>query len=637
MSLIQLGQVRETPVTKKGRGNRSYGDSIIGQRSVVQQVMTGSAKKKAISSSLSITQKAMTPRSPVIPNKAMGSDLSITRVTGKILPKELPYSTAENTSLLTGSMPGPSQLASSRRTYSRKNIVWVNPEQTADATDGASNSKTVLPVAIVSNNENMSVSVLPSKKPSPEKTPPASKQVEEVSRVKRKIEVVQTKKTVEEVKAKTPEKIKPVTKASVVAGKEKADTNGTPEEIPEASQAIAFEKRGGRRRTTEVKETALAPPVVPESPSKPTVTTKSPGTRGRRRKSDVEEEMNEIENQVDDKTKTLESTPVVETDVAAGSTETSVVEPPLPASSPKSRRKTPEKAVVEVTASETAASETGIRRSSRASKRKVEEDFVDPDVELASKRPSRRSSKTEAVAPPVNDTEMTEAVKTTDETSTEKIEESPKRVSLREKRSSESETEDKSVEQPNTTSGRKRRTVTIKEPVEEKEEEVTPVKKTPGKRVSLREASSSSPTSFSSPSSSSSKKLTPILKQTNFVPKGKRLANPLICSFSPVDPVSQNKKLRESISGLTDGRSPDQRYDVESPECSVHVRHQSPSLRSTPLMSHEASYACQKCGYRTSRINNLIHHHKETCPAIKNAWMHIWQNEINQQRQTPKQ
>ena len=614
LSLIQLGPVdaKQSPVK---RGKR-YGDSMLGSQHFFSSSV--SKKKQPIQSSLSVS-KTTPGRTPI--NKVVGTDISITRVTntaGKVLPKVFPYSSAENSSLLTGSLPGPSQLASSRKTYSRKNIVWVNSE----ANDAA---KSIAVPAIVSTNDSMSVTSAPAilhpKKSMARAAVSANttSPTETITRVSKKIEVVQTKKLHEEPKKKTPEKKEVVVEAKV-------DTNGedvVTEAVIEENSAAAFGRKG-RRRTTSSSESKGA--VVPESPSKaviPPAKQESSPRRGGRPKKAVQDLQDEV---VEDESASVE--PVVEEAVekipAVGrgrrktnSPVASVEEAHMTLKSPEMRIKTSETKTQEAVATPV-AEETGIRRSGRASKRKVEEDFVDPDVELSAKRGSRKSVKiTENVVLTTvtdNHDDIIETEDTVIPTTPETGFKTGKRVSMR--RPTASSEEDKPVE-------KKRKSVTIQEP-----EESTP-KKSPSKSSSPAATTSA----YSSPVSPS-KKLTPILKQTNYKPRGKRLAEPLVCTFSPLDVEKQNKELRQSIDNLDDSRNPDQRYDIDSPECSIHVRQQSPSLRSTPGVSCDTSYTCQKCGFHTSRMYILVRHHKEECPAIKNAWMHIWQNEIKNRQQS---
>jgi hypothetical protein len=672
LSLIQLGPVdakQQTANQKKGRVTNRFGNSIVGQQ---QQIYNTSptGKKRPVQSSLSVTARSNSGKMNPLP-KTIGTDISITRVSnasGKVLPKNFPYSSAENSSLLTGSLPGPSQLASSRKTYSRKNIVWVDSNNESAATTSASP-----PVpAIVSTNENMTVSpaTLPPKKSPSVRAAAFNTTVsptETISRVSKKIEVVQTKKTPE--KEESPKKASP---AKEVILETKADTNGTPE-VPAIETVVpAPATKRGRRRTASSSDKEAA--VVPESPSKahskteaatpkPVAKTETvtPRRGGRPKKivpSGVVEETPAPTPTVEEAVPVEVLPPPVVAAEAEPVMEEAVKSPEKVGTAPAigrgGRRKTQAAAPVvkEVTESEApkvnsenniaenktevathAVEETGIRRSGRPSKRKVEEDFVDPDVELATKRGARKSVK---IAEPVATTNVNDSIEVAEE-AMEISDVEPKGVqeaktsrrisSRRVTTSSVSEAEDEKIV-PETPTKKSRKSVTIQEPVSDE----TATNKTPSKSISFASSSGAATTSaYTSPMSPSKKKLTPILKTTNYTPRGRRLDSPIVETFTPVDQEKINRDLRKSLETLEDKRSSDQKYDIDSSECSIHIRQQSPSLR--PSLGADSSYTCQKCGFFTTRMYILVRHHKEDCPAIKNAWMHIWQKEI-QQRQS---
>lgn len=141
-------------------------------------------------------------------------------------------------------------------------------------------------------------------------------------------------------------------------------------------------------------------------------------------------------------------------------------------------------------------------------------------------------------------------------------------------------------------------------------------------------------------------KLTPILKPSKEtdspstpipIKRGLKLGTssstprtPILQTYSPVDYDEERQELRKSLSSIADLRSPTEYYDIEDADCSFHVRHQTTALSFTPRGA-EGSYACQKCGFRTSRLNNLVLHHKDQCPVVKNANMLSWENEIKKQ------
>jgi len=137
-------------------------------------------------------------------------------------------------------------------------------------------------------------------------------------------------------------------------------------------------------------------------------------------------------------------------------------------------------------------------------------------------------------------------------------------------------------------------------------------------------------------SSSQPCKLTPIIK---FSPKsssspelGKKERVSLVVSYGPfADGNEEKSQLRNSVTSLSDLRSSSEFYDFDSSECSFHVRHQTSNLVSFTPRGSGGNYTCQKCGYRTSRMNNLVLHHKDQCPVVKDAVRLHWQNEINKQ------
>ncbi len=85
---------------------------------------------------------------------------------------------------------------------------------------------------------------------------------------------------------------------------------------------------------------------------------------------------------------------------------------------------------------------------------------------------------------------------------------------------------------------------------------------------------------------------------------------------------------RKTISSLSDLRSPNECYDYFTNECSFYIRCQSASLTTMTPKQSGGNYLCQKCGYHTSRINNLVIHHKDQCPYAKNAVIQQWQTEL---------
>ncbi|XP_074595276.1 uncharacterized protein LOC141850536 isoform X2 [Brevipalpus obovatus] len=89
-------------------------------------------------------------------------------------------------------------------------------------------------------------------------------------------------------------------------------------------------------------------------------------------------------------------------------------------------------------------------------------------------------------------------------------------------------------------------------------------------------------------------------------------------------PEDQCKKLVEC---LQDMRSPKEFYDFSASGCAFHVRHQSSNLTPFTPRGSTGNYVCQKCGFKTTRMNNLVLHHKDQCPVVR---LH-WQNEINRQ------
>lgn len=132
-------------------------------------------------------------------------------------------------------------------------------------------------------------------------------------------------------------------------------------------------------------------------------------------------------------------------------------------------------------------------------------------------------------------------------------------------------------------------------------------------------------------------KLTPILKTKSkyspIVAKGKRLDAAIVCSFSPTDPETIQSTLRESITSLADTRSSVEKYDLSATDCSFHIRHQPSASLYKP--GSDSNYICQVCGYTTSRINNLVFHHKELCSVVKKLCRSLWEHEIRKQTKSP--
>ena len=113
-------------------------------------------------------------------------------------------------------------------------------------------------------------------------------------------------------------------------------------------------------------------------------------------------------------------------------------------------------------------------------------------------------------------------------------------------------------------------------------------------------------------------------------------ATPELHSFSEVDPDAEIEELQRSVTSLSDSRTEAEFYDYSDSDCSFHIRHQSTSLTNFSPRESGGSYVCQKCGYRTSRLNNLVWHHKDIqCPVVKNQVMLSWENEIKKLTKSP--
>ena len=412
-------------------------------------------------------------------------------------------SLSSDVSLLTA-VTGPSQLSSSRRTYSKKNILWVNPEsstKSASSSDSAGNDKSAVVPALVSTNSNMTVSattvtsspvaekavspvakkqnpILTSRSSSKPLSPPKQHAKEEVpvrEEEKRKETKSLPKSSLSEPIKKTTDKSaqqqqkaqaeSPVAKKTsdeslVTRKSESTPKKKEPESRAPESEPTRRSNRASKRVTKldeevtpvpEVKEPETEILITPETPAEESASQKdvvaepigkrggrrststekreepapqppkSTRTRNRASKALVEPEATSIEViEQKEEQKAVEVVPVSEAPAAAfAQAEPEAAPTPTPTkSSGRKGRKAAEKLPDQVDSgeksvseSESAAPETpadtdsaskttgSVRRSGRASKRKVEEDFVSEiEPEALGERPARKS-RTETASP----------------------------------------------------------------------------------------------------------------------------------------------------------------------------------------------------------------------------------------------
>ncbi|XP_053212544.1 uncharacterized protein LOC128396048 [Panonychus citri] len=88
-----------------------------------------------------------------------------------------------------------------------------------------------------------------------------------------------------------------------------------------------------------------------------------------------------------------------------------------------------------------------------------------------------------------------------------------------------------------------------------------------------------------------------------------------------------------TMKGLLESRGPSEFFDFTINGCCFHIRHQSGRLSAFSPNESDGNYAClNNCGYRTSRMNNIILHNKDQCTVIKMQWQSEYQHLINRQR-----
>ena len=609
-----------------------------------------------------------------------------------------PVIDSDSPSLLTATAPGPSQLASSRRTYSKKNVVWCNPESRSNKTTfvSMSNVPKTAPRNAEPSTSMVAVSqpsVQPSTVTSPLKvtsvpTPASPEKPKPVVRAASP-EKIQVEKPKPVVRAASPEKIqvekpKPVVRAA------------SPEKIPQVEHPIliddgkTLEEPASQVIETEVrpkspakKENGVTAKPAPKQPVEEVVPKKAVG-RPRKSVGKVVDN-HEAEATKKEELKSPKKTPEVTEEVAVVQEK----ERPSRARKPTPKvaaiaSKTPSKVEEKVSVpeepspvqSEVEPSVAGKGTPARVGRKKVvkqeegtpprvgrekdvkqEEGTIEEKTEevgkekIGEKTPKRVEEK---IVETKKEVEAQKAVSSEDEAGSSNVRRSsrpPKRKSI---------DDDIIVPERKVVSEKKSR---VKEPeknVEGKEREKIEEKKetegsgTPRKRVGfsseVTKSENSSQESKRRRSASTEKKSTPgkeestpkksevkpILKRSpSSMPKGRRLETPIVATFSSIDSKAEKKLLKEVIDSLNDQRSPDQRYDIPTPGCEIHIRQQSVSLAGYTPRGSGSSYACQKCGFRTSRMNNLIIHHKEQCPVVKNAQMMSWKAEIRKQTKTP--
>lgn len=627
------------------------------------------------------------------------------------------------TSAIIATAPGPSQLASSRRTYSKKNIVWLNPQGEQPSPDKQRDSapvsqtstiavtQTVKPVTdcrpIVDKPAEGAVkksNILPSAKAASKNTPktPAPRSV---SPVKPQPIITVANVSTPQLKVGLPPigKSKPIT--AVVTGKANAieevkkpaatEVNGT--DAPPVAKESAPVSRGNIKRTVpitkqvekekpiEVKpierdtakdggqqksESAEKSAVKAASPEKaaPADSAPSPGRR-RGRKSSVQRAdepataelaKNEESKAVVAEKSAAEVKPDTEskrTPARRGRSAIKAEETPA-AEAPDTRAKSPVKA--KAAAQEKTPEPPVSRRSTRGSTKETvtENDKVEEqkEVKAEAEKPVResRKRKSEEAAPATQ--EATKAPENADDQP-----QTPKRGRGRAAKKSDDTTE-KTVDEPQPAAEEKpvrgRRSARIESSASVASESTDAAASAGRKRVGFKLAEDTpetdskrkrnvrlpvTPAPVAARSSRGSDiKITPILK----TPKSDHTSparnqsysstpqTPILRSFSETDPEAEFRELQLSVTSLKESRTPTEFFDYTNAECSFHVRTQSaPTF--TPRGA-SGSYACQKCGYRTTRMNNLVWHHKDQCPVVKNQVMLSWENEIKKQTKAAK-
>lgn len=634
LSLIQLGPVTTTSSSTTKRNTSVRQRSSQPAVRTTSQNTTAQSKKRQIS-----VVEENRPKPPIQTTKTftsgsgMTSSVTITRVeTGNkrgSVATVVPNS--ETTSLLTGTLPGPTQLASSRRTYSKKNILWVNPEST-NVPSSAQDIQAAVP-ALLSTNSDIVVSKtvvpvdspqVPVKKnlPSPTRaspvvrTPTKTQQpvpvVSESPKVDKKVvelrkaEVKQNNAAGKPSEAIEPAKIKvkdsPTPKAQPHQSSISVEVknNNVDAEVRKSSRVSRRPVRISESEpTSQSNETssAIADDLTAEvSQTDKEVNSAHPAKRGRRSASSEKTPIQSSPTRTSSRRiakagELVSKEPVIN--------DTKHVSDPVSTAEDVIMEDLTQKESEKKRSEDNAEQNSDRRRSSRVPKKKVESDFV---AEPVAERTLRRSKG---------------EVSTTSEVSASEVDSKPE----------VSEKEKTNIEEPSIKTTPKKRvgfheTIVADSP--------PPRAGTPTKRNNKSDSPSPIKRQKFSPNTS---KLTPILKPTNYTPRGKRLPSPIICSFSPFDRDTEVAKLRESISSISDSRRSEERYDTESSNGIIHVRIQSPSLSYTP--GSEASYSCQKCGFRTSRMNNLVNHHKEQCPVVRSACMLLWQSQIRNQQSKP--
>ncbi|KAI1296862.1 hypothetical protein HDE_05238 [Halotydeus destructor] len=637
--------------------------------------------------------------------------------------------TSTPSSLLTASAPGPSQLASSRRTYSKKNIVWLNPEQptteskpinttshVADKTvkndqpisskpvnEGTSNPPTPVPSPVkapLSETLNptgkvakTSLNQRPISKPlnqdAPKKPLPLNSDI--VAKIAGKVvsndKVPKDVTTIEEKPAPklavepeslmtnndiNIETVKPSDELVAIVPKEEAESKEIIEEpVAEKSGETAdkvelsepMEKVDSKADEMENKHVAtpipkkrgrppktpkpVAQAIVEEDPEAVKVPTPvAAPERSRRVKKDQPAEILE---------KTTESVDVDEPKVEQPEpvVEPKDVETPTPKRKgrpPKRKRTKSDVSVIdsteakvepenaEIVPKETQVSESLPVDQDATETPAVPERVETPQEEVTEKTPvSRGRGRPPKRKPtPVNKPDVDE--------NQVKIEEEVLDIPSRPRRSvrkdSLSETETPKLESAaedsemlEASEERKNKRVGFKFSEESSDE--TPVAKKP--RVGRPPKTPIPPPR----AKSTTPKLTPSILKANSTPTpidrkayaASSPRTPIVKSYGEYDEEAERKSLHDSILSLADSRTPEQKYDYSEYDCSFRVRQQT-SATFTPRGT-EGSYACQKCGYRTSRINNLVLHHKDQCPYVKNMAMLYWENEIRKQMKLP--
>lgn len=636
--------------------------------------------------------------------------------------------TSSASSMLT-SVPGPSQLAASRRTYSKKsNIVWLNLEQsqlvskpelvttktpisktTADPKITATNTAIkyseksnmvtavkssvnltgspvtkVQPTSIVTNtSQKVTINKSEVKSLSPVKssnvtekssgltksekltsqTTKPSNTKEEIVAVKSKVEgssilipktsesetVKESRKSPEKTAKKVKEQPAKITPTLPVASKTtveniklaeklKVDTNEKKAEDVDEKPARRSSRKGSvTMQATVVETNSKTNPNTTISPKPETtpLTSSARITRGRRSKSS---EQNESETPILS-SEVLAKEPESKDSLIAENSETQVTE---------TEKETPkeEEKVKKTEENKDVTPDTGRKKGS--AKRKVQFDpkAIEADEDKLESRFAKRKP-----TPVATRRSLRSATPKSDEQEKD-VPTSLKNGPKDEKESSEvsDDTPKEELNELQLRSSTRKRKVKSTESVKELNEDENKTKSS----VSDEKAAKSNINITDTPSivkrgrgrppkkslallpeQPTTKKAKPTLKRETWAPTSDVAPTRQFETFLPDEEEYEEQFRRKTLATLSELRSPNEYYEYSSSGCTFHIRHQSNSLTCTPRTG-SGNYNCQKCGYHTTRVNNLVLHHKDQCSYVRNAVLQQWQTELQKPTKLPE-